>query len=708
MKRQVFLVIKRKLKKELNHGGVVKMKRIKEWFSIKAVKSPRSIVLLSVLVANVAFIGVASLIISWLAPASLEDGGFWNSVFNTIIMYLGIGGIDTVIEDISHADAFLVLFSIIIVIIGLVFFTYALIGYMSELISNFIGNADSGSKKLFISNHIVILNWNSRAVETINDLLYKNSKEKIVILTGTSREDVQRDIEERVIDTLETENETIKEVTANMGFIERWRYTRKNKLRNRLTIIIREGNTCSSKQLSDISIVQARSIIILSGGDNEIAVDSHTIKTLIQVVQLTTQEPMLGQQTVVEVEDEKTLALVEKIIKHKMESEKCNIVPVPVNRILGYVFSQFSIMPELNLVYSAIFSFKSADLYTLPINEPSVSEREFVSKMLDNNVKAVPLTIMNEENGKFNSYYLAESGLDIHSIEPIPQNRDYSVSLNPNYEIEERHVIILGHSSKNLAMMDGFATFNSEWKKKDGTKVLDVTIIDDEENLRVQNHYKQYPWVRKIISADITEHDVIMETISEFIDVHSKGGCVLILSDDTASGEDVDESALTYLILVQDVIHNRLEMDSSFDANAIDVIVEIVDPKNHDIVNQYNMKNVVISNRYISKLIMQVGENKALYDFYQDVLTYDDVGASKTGSKELYIRKTSAYFSELPKPANATDLIRAIYNCSPDDNKSILLGYFCPDGKMILFTGENSNINVALTGDEKLIIFCDH
>ena len=154
------------------------MKRIREWISIKIVKSPRSIVLLFVLIANVAFIGAAALIISWLTPPSLESSGFGNSIFNTIIMYLGIGGIDTVIEDISQADVLLVLSSIIIVMIGLVFFTYALIGYMSEFISNFIGNADSSSKRLRISGHIVILNWNTRAVEIINDLLYKNTKEK--------------------------------------------------------------------------------------------------------------------------------------------------------------------------------------------------------------------------------------------------------------------------------------------------------------------------------------------------------------------------------------------------------------------------------------------------------------------------------------------------------------------------------------------------
>ena len=343
------------------------MKRIREWISIKIVKSPRVIVLLFVLIANIAFIGAAAVIISWLTPPEMENGGFGNSIFNTLIMYLGIGGIETVIEDITQTDAFLVFASIIIIMIGLVFFTYALIGYMSDFISDFIGNADSGSRKLHISNHIVILNWNSRAVEIINDMLYKNEKEKIVVLAAINRDDILKDIDERLADTLEIENDIIQAACANMGFMERRNYTKKNRIKNMLTVITRQGNTCSTKQLGDISIEQAKSVIILSTGGNEDSVDSHTMKTLIQVAQMTaTEDSEYDQQIVVEIEDENTLALVDKIIKHKMRRGKCNIVPVSVNRILGYVFSQFSIMPELNLVYSTLFSYKDADLHSWP------------------------------------------------------------------------------------------------------------------------------------------------------------------------------------------------------------------------------------------------------------------------------------------------------------------------------------------------------
>ena len=689
------------------------MKNIREWISLKYVKSPRLTILLFVLLANAAFICVSALAISLLSNLSPEDGGYLTSLLNTLIMYLGIGGIETVIEDIGQANVLLVISCVMTIFIGLVFFAFALIGYMSELISGFIGDADSDSKRLHISKHTVILNWNTRAVEIINDLLYKNTKEKIVILSEAGKDDVRRDIDERFSETIKTENEVVYENSAQMSFFKRRRYIRNNKIINKLIVITREGNTCSTKQLNDISIKQAKNIIILSNVvnsvDNEDSVDSPTIKTLIQVAELTGAEDSENdQQIVVEIEDDQTLALAHKIIRHKMRKGKCNIVPVSVNHILGYIFSQFSIMPELNLVYSTLFSYKGADFFTKTTDSVSISDTEFVSGFLDEHLKAIPLTVMIGDDGESNCYYLADSEEDLNSIESVTHNYDYKVALNPDFKISERRVIILGHSSKNLAMMEGFAAFYSEWKGNGDAEVLDVTIIDDEASLIKQDYYKQYSWVSKIIPAEIYEQDVICNAISEFIEINNKDVCILILSDDTMTDTNIDENALTYLVLVQDIISGRIESDIDFDPDAIDLIVEIVDPKNHDIVNNYNTKNVVISNRYVSKMIMQVSENKALFDFYQDFLTYDEADMPQAASKEIYIKRANAFFDEIPKACTADVLIRAIYHSSPIGNKSVLLGYFTSDGEMILFSGNQSTINVELTGREKLILFSEH
>ena len=669
------------------------MNSFREWISIKMVKAPRFIVLMGVLGANVVFIGAAAFIITCLMPESAENGGFGSSIFTTIMMYLGIGGIEMVIEEIGEADMLLVLFSIIIVLIGMVFFTYALIGYMSDFIANFIGEADSSSRRLRISDHTVILNWNTRAAELINELLYKNKKEKVVVLLGGSKEDALRDIDERLSDTLENES----------------------GIKDKLTVIVREGDTWSAKQLNDISIKRAKSVIILcdavydeSDKEEEMG-NIRTIKTLLQVVQLTTEEDSINhQQIIVEVEDESTLALVNTIIGHKVRKGKCNIVPFSVNRLLGDIFSQFAIMPELNVVYSSLFSNKGASFFSKSTTEGSLSKNEFVSAYMENHTKAIPVTVMRDDDNHINCYYLAAKEQDIHVAESVRESRVLPLSLNPDFEMNNKHVLLMGHNSKSSSIMDGFDSFCSEWTKKDGSEALYVTVINDEQTLVKQDYYKEYPCVKKVIAADIFEIDIIRSVIDEFISAHTGDRCILILSDDTVPDEEVDADALTYLILVQDIMYNRLTNDPGFDIKNIDMIIEILNPKNYEIVSSYSANNIVISNRYISKMMMQISEKKPLFDLYLDILTYDGTDAEDVDTKEVYIKKVADYFTEIPPPCTAIELFRGVWHASPDNNKTIVLGYFRSDGKMILFQDDLSKTTISLSGDDKLIVFSDN
>jgi len=663
--------------------------KIREWISIQIVKAPGRMVLLGILVANVAIIGTAGFVISSLAPPSLADGGYWSCVFHTTTLILGVGGVENLIEDIGGANVIYVLCCLAALIVGMVVFTGAIIGYMSGLISGFIGDADSSARRLRISGHIVILNWNTRAAELINELLYKGTREKVVVLAGDDREEILADIDERLADTIGD----------------------KAGLRNRLTVIVREGDSSSAKQLGDISLKRAKSVIILSDNDLKALGDkgnSHTIKTLIQVTQMLAEEGAADdQKVIVEVEDDWTLALVDTVIEHKARRGRCNIVPVNVNFVLGQIFAQFSIMPELNIVYSALLSNRGAAFYTQAAGPPALTEAQFVADYLESHLKAIPLTVMGGDDGRPYCYFMADKEQHIHSAGPVPRSRGLRVSLNPDFEIRNKHVLLLGHNSKSAAVMEGFEAFREEWKKE-GSEVLDIVVIDDEANLAKQGYYKQYPFVKQAIAADIFDKELICEVLDRFIGALDGDRCIMILSDDMVPDEEIDADALTYLILVQDFLYRRCVEDPGFDMRSIDMVVEILNPKNYDIVSYYSTNNIVISNRYISKIIMQIGEKDALFAFYEDILTFDDPGGEALASKELYVKKVSEFFHAVPPPCSAAELIRAVYHASPDDNKSVVLGFVRPDDELVLFKGDQSAIHVALAGEDKLILFSDH
>ncbi len=702
-------------------------KKWKEWIRVFIVKKPARAILIAILILNVVLFGLAAMIISALAPTSIEHRGFWASLYYTMSMILDAGCIQYVIEDIGEASVALIIVCMATVLLGMITFTGAVIGYVTNTISNFIENSKSGMRALKISDHTIILNWNSRASEIVNDLLYTQQREVIVVLVSDNADDVELEIEERIGATLKAEMKKIVDESAGMPFFKRIQYKRKHYVRNRLKIIVREGETYSTKQLNDISISQAKTVILLTKDvQNSLCQygnmerreslekgNANTIKTLVQVAQMTADESSADNQIIiVEVEDDWTAKLVNKIIEHKKNKQKCTIVPVMVNKVLGQILSQFSIMPELNTVYSELFSNRGAEFFFLPYPQQKDIDsdmKDFMSTRYD----AIPLNVLETDSGT-HAYFVANNQDDCE-IQHEAYHSDFKVTVNHNYQLAPRNIVIIGHNSKSRDIMNGFNAFRSEHNKIEGEEILNITVIDDQKSLEKNDYYKEYSYVTRCVPVDVYDMETISGEINQAIDSHTGDTSILILSDDTAMTEDIDSAALTYLIYVQDIIKERLDKDPNFDVESVDVIVEILNPKNYDVVHNYSVNNVVISNRYISKMVTQVGRKQALYEFYSDILTYDDENTPEDEytSKELYIKEVSRFLNDgshpmIPKECSAAELIRAVYEASPKKNRAVVLGYTSPGGKTVIFSGDQRNIRVKLTEKDKLIIFSNH
>lgn len=696
--------------------------RLRQWISVQIAKNPSRVILSGIVLFNILFLFLSACIISTLAPSSLAERGFWASVFYTVTMILDAGCIQFVVEDVGQAGVAVIVVCLMIVLIGMVTFTGCVIGYITNAISGFVTNANAGTRKLHISGHTVILNWNSRASEIVNDLIYSEHPEKIVVLVPEGKEEVEAEIENRLADTLAREHRLFQDACQDMGFFQRRRYARRNRVSNQLTVIVRQGDTFSAKQLMDLSLDQAKAVIILNPDErNETCRYAHTerqeerqkgsantIKTLVLVAEITAEESSAdNQKIIVEVEDDWTLELVQKVIRHKERLGKCNIVPIPVNQILGQILSQFSIMPELNLVYSELFSNRGAEFYTISAGSGQGND---IPGYLADHFHAVPLTSMETKEGR-ECFYMADKEDDLeHKVRYTP--RPLSLRCNPDYWLPRRNVLILGHNSKVSSIMSGFDAFRAEWNPaRDGRDILNLSVVDDARSLEQMGYYREYDYVNQVIEADIYDRDVIYAAINSFIDDQDGDTGILILSDDLVPSEDLDARALTYLIYVQDILSQRRAQNGGKDTERVDVVIEILNPKNYDVVRSYSVNNVVISNRYISKMITQIGEKQALFEFYSDILTYDTQDSSAYVSKELYIKRAGDYFQVLPGACTAADLIRAVYHAALEtdsDNTALALGYVTAGGEMTIFAGDQSQIRVELQPDDKLILFSNH
>lgn len=702
-------------------------RKIREWISVQLSKNPGRMVLYTILVFNIVFLLLSALVISRLSLSGTEEMGFFEAAFCTITMILDAGCIQFVISDIGSSGVALVVVCLVIIFIGMISFTGAIIGYITSYITRFIEGQNNRSKKLRVSGHLVILNWNTRASEIINDLLYAKGKHTVVILSGADKDSIEKEIHERLADTIARENKDLRKRYRALPPFKRHMEELRNRFKNNINVVVRQGDVFSSKQLHDISLEYAATVIILGQDVNAVSClyglkeryeenakgNSLTVKTLMQVADITGAEYSdNGQKIIVEITDDWTKEIVNRIISFKEVAGKCSIVPVYVNKILGQILSQFSLMPELNTAYRELFSNKGATFFSE--RQPLEECDEFRSLYLNTHACAIPLAFL-ESRGVPHCYYVAGAQSDILKTSlPVPET--CSVSLNRNYTRERKNVIILGHNSKCENIMDGFQAYINEWGiKGKESDALNILVIDDKKTLDKYEHYEKYPFVVDTVEADIYDKDLICATIEKYVSEREGDVSILILSDDSVQSDNLDANALANLVYVQDMKEQKKRQDPNFDVESIDVIVEIVDPKHYDIVNSYCVNNVVISNRYISKMITQVGEKEALFDFFSDILTYDDGDSDEYQSNELYIKRADSFFTALPEECTAAQLIRSVYETSLAESRSsgdicptIVLGYVKPGGTMVIFNGNQTKTRVKLAQGDKLIVFSAH
>ena len=113
-------------------------------------------------------------------------------------------------------------------------------------------------------------------------------------------------------------------------------------------------------------------------------------------------------------------------------------------------------------------------------------------------------------------------------------------------------------------------------------------------------------------------------------------------------------------------------------------------------------------------MITQIGEKDSIYDLYNEIFTYDDSDVECYDSKEVYIKKASNFFKEIPPKCSERDLVYSVWKASIDEsipkNKrspSILLGYVKREGNVYLFNSDGTD-TIQLDIGDKLIVYSNH
>lgn len=559
--------------------------------------------------------------------------------------------------------------SLLVVIVGMIVFLGGSIGYISTVLSNYMDSVKGGSKNVYLYDHMLILNWNSRAIDIYTEECYKGENKNILILVSEGRDEVADQIRRKRLQ--------IKKEGGNC---------------HPVNCFVREGDLFSRHELLDAGVERASSIIILDDENSGKGEGALASMIPIKILMLISKMKLDNQQTIiVESADEWTGSLIEDI---QAESDD-EIVAVSTNQILGKMLAQISIMPELNHIYGELMSHKGNEFYSLPTEYPADDKYSGIEAFMDTHAHGIPLNIM-EVDGESRLFVMGENQERVKQ-DGAGKPKPVELSVNRHYTQSRRNIVIIGKNSKQNYIYDCY----QEYVTEHGEETLHIDRISTAAGLdmvRDKAYISEYEISDDLDKKGIQEH--LRQILRE-----KKVDTILILSNDMDDSQSLDTEVLIDLVNVK-----RIIMDTDQEP---ELVVEILDPRHLDIASQYGITSIVFSNQYVSRLITQFGDSRSLYYFFSDLFDYDTdreaVAAGKFRSKEIYVRSASRVYEELPPTLSQRDLVASTYYSSSRENPLNMLGYMKGDsGEMVLFGSDMDKKMVTLKDEDRVILYCRH
>lgn len=575
------------------------------WISILREKHTKKYLLVVIIITNFYLWFLSASLTYILEPKLFES--FFDSLTKSSIYWM-LGYLDPSLPTSIR------IISLITLMLSMIIFSGGIIAYISALFTTVIDNAKYGKGPVYFENHIIILNWNQKAIELINNYSFKERKVDIVILSSTEKEIILSEL-----------NEVLK-ATKNIN------------------LIIRVGDIFSVENLKLIKIEEAKSIIILSNELNEMNLEQQDIFNLKILMLLNNELHHIGTTVIVELKNRKMNSIINNQLLTRT-NKNTKVKTILSNQWMGYLIAQTILIPELHQVYAEVLSYEGAEFYARKISDENALDENYIES------NSIPLYKIGEYK-----YYFAEHEKDINKKIPLKQTFKDIKFVTKSRIFSKKVIVIFGNNRKIDFIKESIETFELENK-------INIEIY----------HFEDVP------------EDKVEEKLKEIKHIDH----ILLLSNDQEHHHDIDSNVLITLLLINKYI-------SKYKAN---LIVELHDPKNYEIVKNYNVSNTILSNKYLSHIISSISGDINISPLIWDLLSYDG-----NDTYEIYIYPVNELIDEKFPLAfdSKLDLIHSIINSS--DGDIIPIGRV-KDGFMETFKGDlDKKETYYLNEDDKLIV----
>ena len=417
-------------------------------------------------------------------------------------------------------------------------------------------------------------------------------------------------------------------------------------------LIIKEGDSLLRSNLEDISIDKAKYITIMArddmyDGDDDNIINSDLLNLKI-VLRLGSFDLLPDAQIVVETDSNVTRGQIENLAYTVASLKNKNIIPVSFNKKIGQIIAQSIVCPEMSQIYLKLFSFEGAEFYSVDSNE---NIEEYMSKHND----AIAVAKLHK------LFILADNKKDNLLVRENPIKITKKLEEKEPVKESKFTIFMIGDNSKKEYILDNL------------NRSMETSMLEFE----LKTYHKN-------------DNDKLINDIKE-TEGEKK---VLILSDDNVGAESYDANVFVTLIELSKTFPKR---------DKLTFITELLDSRNLSSVQDFNIKNTIISNKMMSLLITQLVMNEDSKKFFEKILTTDS--SDSTGDFDIVVTKVSNLVKiekELVFESNA-ELLHAFYNTF--EGKNILIGIIKNNEYIFLNKNQDKKENIILKPEDSFIYF---
>ena len=342
--------------------------KLKAKKTLKTYQKPLLVTLLTLLLINFIILAIAAII-----AFAIDNNNYNGALFGSNFAAAFVTAVKWMIAPNSilsyDTDKLsIMVLAAVVIVIEMVLFSGAIVAMVTTSLRSFIDKKSKAKGKIILSNHFIILNWNSKVPDIIFNLMLKGFKNNIVILSNQTKEYIESEIK-----SLFLANDVTQKYKANL--------------------IIKDGDPLLRGNLDDISIEKASQIVVMaredmSDGDDDNILNQDLLNLKI-VLRIGSFEIPSNTQIVVETDSDETRQQIENISYTVSSLKGKSVIPVSFNRKIGQIIAQSIVSPEMAEVYLELFSFQGAEFY-------SIDSKETVEEYMNTHDNSIPVVKLNK------------------------------------------------------------------------------------------------------------------------------------------------------------------------------------------------------------------------------------------------------------------------------------------------------------------------